>query len=371
VKDEPDTDRTAYAISMPGSTDLSLSVVVLASPPMAPLGRLERLQATARREPVDRPAYAFWRHFPSADRSPAALAQATLRFQDRYGSDFLAVVPPAGYAAAAWGCVEGDTPGVDGSRVCARCAVIRPEDWRGVQALDPTAAPGFSEVLETLVRVGFDRRIGDAPVVVALPAPSAVATRLGGGRLALHVREWPGLVGDALRAIAETQTRFAELCLAEGLAGVLYEIRALAEPALDPATYSDLIEPHDRVVLTALDGRATWRVVHLAGPVAFARIAEWPFDALAWAPGNGLPVLANGHARLQTAALGGLDARALRDEPPAGAVLAARTALASVGDRGLIVGPGGPVWPDTPDAVLAAVIRAIGGSTRPILGLTR
>ena len=57
-----------------------------------------------------------------------------------------------------------------------------------------------------------------------LPSPSTVAARLGGGRLAAHLREWPGLVGDALRALAETQIRFAELCLAEGLAGVLYAV---------------------------------------------------------------------------------------------------------------------------------------------------
>jgi uroporphyrinogen decarboxylase len=337
---------------------------------MASLARLARLEATVRREPVDRPPYAFWRHFPTADRSPAGLAQATLRFHDRYGSDFLAVLPPAGYAAQAWGCVEGETAAADGSRPCARCPIVRPDDWRAVRPLEPAAAPGFSDVVETLVRVGFDRRIGDAPVLVALPAPSTLATRLGGGRLAAHLREWPGLVGDALRALAETLSRFAELCLGEGLAGILYEVRAPAEPALGAATYADLIEPHDRAVLAALEGRATLRVVHVRG-VPFLRVATWPADIVAWTPDAESPPLADGHARLRTAALGGLEPRALRDEPPAGAVQAARAALASVGERGLVVGAGGPVWPDTPDEVLAAVVRGLGGSTRPILGLAR
>jgi uroporphyrinogen decarboxylase len=338
---------------------------------MPPMARLERLHATIRREPVDRPPYAFWRHFPTADRSPAGLAQATLRFHDRYGSDFLAVVPPAGYAAQAWGCVEAETPRADGSRPCSRCAVTRPEDWRAVRAVDPATVPGYGEVVETLVRVGFDRRIGDAPVVVTLPAPSTLAARLGGGRLAAHLREWPGLVGDALRALAETQTRFAELCLGEGLAGVLYAVHVPAEPALGAAVYTDLLEPHDRAVLAALDSRAALCIVHVTGPVAFAQVAAWPAQVVGWTPGAGLPALVDGHARLPAAALGGLDAQALRDEPPAAAVAAARAALGGVGDRGLVVGPGGPVWPDTPDEVLTAVIRALGGSTRPILGLAR
>ena len=333
--------------------------------------RADRLRATVRREAVDRPPYAFWRHFPTADRSSAGLAQATLRFHDRYGSDFLAVVPPAGYAAQAWGCVEAETARADGSRPCTRCAVTRPEDWRAIRAVDPATAPGYSDVVETLVRVGFDRRIGDAPVVVALPAPSTLAARLGGGRLAAHLREWPDLVGDALRALVDTQTRFAELCLTEGLAGVLYAVHPPAERALGAAAYADLLEPHDRAVLAALDSRALLRLVHVAGPVSFEQVAAWPADVVGWTPGADLPALPDGHGRLRAAALGGLDARALRDEPPAAAVAAARAALASVGERGLIVGPGGPVWPDTPDEVLTAVIRALGGATRPILGITR
>lgn len=335
------------------------------------MSRLDRLRATVRREPVDRPPYAFWRHFPTADRSPAALAQATLRFHDRYGSDFLAVIPPAGYAAQAWGCVEGEAPRTDGSRACSRCAVGHPEDWRAIRPLDPVSAPGYGDVVEALVRVGFDRRIGDAPVIVALPAPSTVAARLGGGRLAAHLREWPGLVGDALRALTETQVRFAEICLGEGLAGVLYTVHVPDEPALGTAAYGDLLEPHDRAVLAGLDGRVSLRVVHVTGPVPFARVATWPADVVSWVPGASQPALPEGHGRLAAAALGGLDAQALRDDPPARAVAAARAALTSVGDRGLIVGPGGPVWPDTPDEVLTAVVRALGGSTRPILGLAR
>jgi uroporphyrinogen decarboxylase len=227
------------------------------------------------------------------------------------------------------------------------------------------------DVIETVVRLGFDRRIGDAPVIVSLPAPSAVAARLGGGRLAPHLREWPGLLADALRAIAETQARFAELCVAEGLAGVLYAVDLPGEPAMGADTYAELLEPHDRAVLDALGGRAALRVVHVAGPVPMANVASWPADIVGWTPGPDLPGLAEGHARLPGAALGGLEARALRDEPPGAVVTGLRAALASVGSLGLVVGVGGPIWPDTPDEALVAVIRALGGSTRPILGLAR
>ena len=180
-----------------------------------------------------------------------------------------------------------------------------------------------------------------------------------------------GLVGDALRALAETQIRFAELCLAEGLAGVLYAVHVPDEPALGPSTYAEMLEPHDHTVLAALAARSALCVVDVAGPVPFGRVAAWPVDVVGWAPNPDLPTLADGHAGLRGAALGGLDARALRDEPSAAAVQAAQAAVSTAEGRGLVVGPSGPVWPDTPDEVLAAVVRALGGSTRPILGISR
>src|SRR5205807_75681 len=107
---------------------------------MKQMGRRERLQAAINREPVDRIPYAVWRHFPSVDRSPAGLAQATLRFHERYGSDFIKITPRGGYAVEAWGCVEADEQRPDGHRPCARCAVRDASDWKKIRALDPAQA---------------------------------------------------------------------------------------------------------------------------------------------------------------------------------------------------------------------------------------
>src|SRR2546426_4343946 len=75
---------------------------------MKQMTRRERITAAINREPVDRVPYAVWRHFPAVDHSPAGLAQATLRFHDHYGSDFLKITPRGGYCVDAWGCVESD-----------------------------------------------------------------------------------------------------------------------------------------------------------------------------------------------------------------------------------------------------------------------
>ena len=95
--------------------------------------RRERIHAALNRQPVDRVPYAVWRHFPQVDRNPAGLAQATLRFHERYASDFLKITPAGGFAVEEWGCVESEEVRPDGHRPCATCAVRSAEDWRRIR----------------------------------------------------------------------------------------------------------------------------------------------------------------------------------------------------------------------------------------------
>ena len=333
---------------------------------------MERLRAAIGRQQVDRAPYALWRRFPAVDRSPAGLAQATLRFHERYGSDWLTLAPPPDQAVLAWGCVEAEEPGPDGTRPCARCAVRSPEDWTRIRPLDPGTAPGWQEQLEAIVRLGFDRRLGDAPVLIALPSPLAIAQRLAGARLAEDLWHHAARVESALGAITETLIRFAGLALDEGLAGVLYQVpRAGRAPGGDEI-HARFGEPADRQVLGAIRPRATLIVVHAQGePPALARLGGLPADVWSWAPAAGGPGLAAAQALVPGAVAGGLDPVTLRDGANDQAVAELRAALAETGGLGLVVGAGGPLLPDTPDGPVAAAVRALGGKLTPILGVVR
>src|SRR6266540_6937787 len=215
---------------------------------MKQMSRRERVLAAVNRQPVDRVPYAVWRHFPSVDHSPAGLAQATLRFHERYGSDFLKITPRGGYAVEDWGCVEGDAVREDGHRPCASCAVRSGEDWKEIRVLDPAVAPGYAGEIETIIRLGFDRRIGDAPVVPTLFSPLSLARKLSGDRLATDLRERPDEVMAALEAITETLVRFAELALSEGVSGIFYSIQAASHAVHTEEQYARFGEPYDRRV---------------------------------------------------------------------------------------------------------------------------
>ncbi len=337
---------------------------------MKQMSRRERLAAAIARQPVDRVPYAVWRHFPAVDRNPAGLAQATLRFHERYGSDFIKITPPGGYAVEAWGCVEGEVERPDGHRPCVRCAVRDAADWKTIRPLDPATADGWSLHLEVILRMGFDRRIGDAPVLPTLFSPLSLARKLSGERLGADLREHPGLVKDALEAITETVIRFADLALTEGVSGIFYSIQAASLSLFTEAQYAEFGEAHDRRVLESVRGRSILTIVHCHGEqLMFDRLAALPGHAWNWDDRAAGPSLADAQALVPGAVIGGLDQwRTLRDGTPEQAEAEARDAVAATRGLGLVVGPGCVLASGTPDPNVAAVVRALGGPLKQVPG---
>jgi uroporphyrinogen decarboxylase len=338
---------------------------------MKQMSRRERVLAAINRQPVDRVPYAVWRHFPSVDHSPAGLAQATLRFHERYGSDFLKITPRGSYAVEAWGCVESDAVREDGHRPCASCAVRSAEDWKKIRALDPAAAPGWAEEIETIIRLGFDRRIGDAPVVPTLFSPLSLAKKLSGDRLQRDLREHPDAVTGALEAITETLIKFAQLALTEGVSGIFYSIQAASRSANSEEDYARFGEPYDRQFLDAIASQSTLTIIHCHGDgLMFDRLARLPGHAWNWDDRATPPSLREGAAKVPGAVIGGLHQwKTLRDGTAEHAVGETRDAVAQTGGTGLIVGPGCVLPMNTPDANVAAVVQALGGPLKKIPGV--
>lgn len=339
---------------------------------MKQMSRRERVLAAINRQPVDRVPYAVWRHFPTVDHSPAGLAQATLRFHERYGSDFLKITPRGGYAVEAWGCVEGDAVREDGHRPCASCAVKSAEDWKKIRVLDPGGAPGYAEEIETIIRLGFDRRIGDAPVVPTLFSPLSLAKKLSGDRLPHDLREHPDWVAAALEAITETLIKFAQLALTEGVSGIFYSIQAASRSANSEADYARFGEPYDLRFLQSIESRSSLTIIHCHGnELMFDRLARLPGHAWNWDDRATPPSLREAHGKVPGAVIGGLHQwKTLRDGTPEQAVAETRDAVTQTDGIGLIVGPGCVLPMNTPDANVAAAVQALGGPLKKIPGVT-
>ena len=327
----------------------------------------ERIQAAIARQPADRVPYAVWCHFPEVDRSTAGLAQATLRFHERYGSDFLKVTPHGGYAVEDWGCVESDKVMPDGHRPCARHAVNAASDWKKITPLDITAS-AYGQHLETIVRVLVDKR-ADAPVLPTVFSPLTLARKLSGDRLDQDLRERPQAVVEALEAITDTLVRFVTLCLDEEAAGIFYAINAASYRLHTDEEYARFGEPYDRRILQAATARARLVIIHAHGDeLMFDRLAALPGHAWNWDDRVAGPSLREGKVKVRGAVIGGINQwTTLRDGTPEDVRTDARDAVEQSEGIGLIVGPGCVVPPGAPDENMAALVRALGGRVGLVL----
>mgnify|MGYP003694716093 CR=1 FL=1 len=206
----------------------------------------------------------------TVDRSPAGLSQATLRFHEHYGSDFLKITPHGGYAVEAWGCVEAEEVLPDGHRACASCAVKTPDDWKRIRPLDPHSADGYSQQIETIIRMGFDRRIGDAPVLPTFFSPLSLAHKLSGasGRGSARASHaGPRGAGGDHRDPGSLRRRGAD----RGVSGIFYSIQAASRTAHAEEIYAEFGEPYDRRILDSIAGRSFLTIVHCHGDAPHVR----------------------------------------------------------------------------------------------------
>ena len=324
----------------------------------------ERILAAIKREPTDRPPYAFWRHFPNVDRSPAALAQTTLRFHERYGSDFLKVTPAGGYAVEDWGCVESDELAPDGHRPCLRHAVNAPEDWKKIRpvAMEST---GWASHLETIIRCVVDRR-ADASTIPTVFSPLSLARKLSGDRLNYDLKENTRLVEDALEAITETILAFMEGCFREGAQGIFYSVQATSHALHTEAEYLRFGEPHDRRILEAVREPSRLTVLHCHGErLMFDRLAALPADVWNWDDRRAGPSLAEGKALVSGAVQGGLNQwTTLKDGSAPDAQAEAQDALEQTGGTGVILGAGCVLLTQHSDATLIELAQSLGGTVK-------
>jgi uroporphyrinogen decarboxylase len=326
--------------------------------------KLERIQAALKRQPTDRPPYAFWRHFPDVDRSPAALAQSTLRFHERYGSDFLKITPAGGYAVEDWGCVESDQVMPDGHRPCARHAISAPEDWKKIRPVKMEST-GWATHLETIIRCVVDRR-ADCPAMPTVFSPLSLARKLSGDRLNYDLAENPQAVSDALEAITETILAFADACFREGAQGFFYSVQAASTVSHTEEEYLRFGEPYDRRILEAVRPKSKLTVLHCHGEhLMFDHLAALPAHAWNWDDRRAGPSLEDGKARVSGAVIGGLNQwETLKEGPPEKAKAEAEDAIARTGGTGLILGAGCVLVSDSSDLTLVELIKSIGGQVK-------
>ena len=247
------------------------------------MSKRERIEATLRRQPTDRPPVSFWRHFYRQERSAEGLARAMVDWQRTYDWDFVKFNPRASYHVEDWGnryrwSDDDLTPhSLDWFRV------KEAEDWHRLEELDP-AAGVLGEHLEAL-RLTRKELGPEVPIVMTVFTPLSIAGRLAGGeqRMRQHLAEHPGEVESALERIAEVFAGFAWRSLEAGADGLFFATtKWAATDMLSPDEYQRWGRPFDLRILEAVR-EAPFNVLHVCGSNNLLKsLVDYPVQALNW-----------------------------------------------------------------------------------------
>ena len=325
------------------------------------MGHRERVMASLRGEDVDRPPVSMWRHFFDRETTAGGIAEAMLDFQGRHDWDFMKVNPRASYHAEDWGLRVAYNH--SGPPSVAATPIGAPEDWLRLERLDVTQGVlgEHLRALEAIAR-GLDRQV---PFLMTVFTPLSIASRLVPSEetFVRHLREQWDYLRQALEVVTETFTAFSKACLDRGASGLFYATTSWATTdSMTQDEYARYARPYDLKLLEALP-EAEFHLLHVCRDNnMLAALKDYPVHAFNWdARGAGNPSLAEGKALLgRRAVVGGLDhRRGLLQSTADEMACEAEGIRAAMGNSGWMLAPGCTFSPDTPEANVAAVRRAL------------
>ncbi len=319
----------------------------------------ERLETAISGGRPDRPPVALWRHFPVDDQKPHRLADAHIHFQKTYDFDFLKVTPESTYMSKEWGGTDVWTGSTEGTRDYDIRGIRSLEDWKKLSPLPPTTGRLADQV--KALRMITSALGPHTPVLETIFSPMTTARKLSGeSELLAYIRQHPGVVHDALKAITETTLDFIAEIKKTGIAGVFFAMQFAQFSLLTEDEFATFCLPYNRQVLEAASD--LWlNVVHLHGTkIMFDQAITLPAQVINWHDLETPPTLAEGQQKFKGVVCGGLrqwETMAYGD--PEGVKTEASEALEATGGTRFILGTGCVTPIITPHSNLMAARRSV------------
>lgn len=329
---------------------------------MAQLSAWERVSAALAGQPVDYPPVSIWRHFPEQDQTATQLADATLAWQARHPGDFVKLMPPGDYGTIDWGATSVFRGNAHGTRETTRFPVATSADW---VRLRPVAVDRgmLREVVEA-ARLVNERLDGAVPVLQTIFSPLTTAMKLSNGQVIQHLRDQPDAVRAGLQVIADITSELTRVTLERGAGGIFFATQCATTDLLTAAEYQAFGARYDLEVLAAA-GASRFTLLHIHGQhILFDELLSYPVQAFNWHDRRTLPDLAEGQRISGRCVVGGLDEEAIVTLRPQEAAAQARSAVAALAGRHVMIAPGCVIPTATPAATIDAVLQAVRGDSR-------
>ena len=315
-----------------------------------------RVEAALRREAVDRVPFSLWRHYHRLDRSPEALAAATLALAHDHDLDLVKLTPSGLYAVEDWAGDKIVYPGTDHEApTLRRPAVAKPGDWRRLTILQPSSGALGREL--RAIRLVADGLQDGTPLLMTVFGPLTLAYKLAGDAVVEHLREHPRELHAGLETLAATTALFVLAALEAGATGLFFATQLASRGQLSRQEYEEFGVRYDLAVLeAAAAARAGILVLHLHGQeVFFDLVDRYPVHAVSWHNWETHPSLTAARQMSSRAFLTGLDRDLLAQGPVTAIQEQVRRTLVQTEGRGLILAPSCVIPPGAPDAHLRAV----------------
>lgn len=300
-----------------------------------------RFHAALAGEEVDRPPVSVWLHFASEHLPGKDAAQLHARYFFTYGWDYLKVMHDYRYPLGSLAAVETEAD---------------------LLSFAPLAVDqAFGEQLALLRELR--RLVGpDVPIIDTLFSPMQTIVRAAGMSSWNTVLQYPQAAKHMLEAVTHTLSAYVRQLREEGIDGVFFSTNGAIAPdapfGMTDEQFATFIAPYDQHVLQAAEGLA--RIVHVHGiGLQFNRVYDYQTEAFSWSHLRTRPTLTEVKRATGRAVVGGIDEVEVFLQTPAQVCADINATVEEVGGRGLLIGPGCTVFPDTPKRTLHAIAQAV------------
>ena len=241
----------------------------------------ERITAAIKKQPVDRVPVSLWRHWPIEDEEPEGLADAMLRWQNKYDFDLLKFCPTGTYGIEDWGAETEFIYNNRGVRTITKLQIEKPEDWTKLENLDVTQ--GYLGNQNKALKITSDQLDGTVPILQTIFSPLTTAQKLAGDRIFTDLRCNPEEFKKGLEIIAETTINFGIEAINSGADGMFFATKLGNYRSLPMNEYQEFGEYYDRMVLDALRESSKIIMLHMHGDdIMFDLLRKYPVDAINW-----------------------------------------------------------------------------------------
>jgi uroporphyrinogen decarboxylase len=270
------------------------------------LSHFERIERIINGEVPDRPAVAFWRHFPVDDMAPASLARSTIHFQELFDFDLVKVSPASVFCIKDWG-VDSEWRGnPEGSREYTKRVIISPDDWLSLKTLDPLKGSLGSQ-LECL-KIIRKNIPSSTPIIQTIFSPLSQAKNLVGPEmLQVHLRKYPDALLSGLRVIMETTMNFISEVKEIGITGLFFAVQQASYRHFSEKEFERFGKPFDLQILNQCNDFQL-NMVHIHGKdIMFEQLIDYPVKIFNWHDQETFPSLDEANNIMSATACGGIN----------------------------------------------------------------